>query len=111
MAVLHAISGQTIDIRPLGEKLKGSVTTTLIKTDSLEVLRLVLPADKEIPYHKVPGEITVQCLEGMVSLRSDGATKVLQPGQLLFLMGDELHALKGITDSSVLVTILLARNG
>ncbi len=67
MAIPHAKPGQSVDIRPLGEKLKVSVTTTLVKTKKLEVIRLVLPAGKEIPPHHVGGEITVQCLEGAVS--------------------------------------------
>jgi len=111
MAIPHATSGQVIDIRPLGEKLKQSVTTTLIKTNNLEVIRLVLPAGKEIPQHQVGGEITVQCLEGMLGFTVQGQTQVLQAGQLLYLSGTELHGLKGIEDSSVLVTILLDRKG
>ena len=111
MAIPHASPGQAIDVRPLGEKLKSSVTNTLVKTDKLEVIRMVIPEDKEIPYHKVPGEITIQCLEGLVGLRSNGETKVLQPGQMMYLKGDDLHALKGMADSSLLVMILLARKG
>jgi quercetin dioxygenase-like cupin family protein len=109
MALPHATSGQIVDVRPLGEKLKQSVTTTLVKTDKLEVIRLVLPAGKEIPHHQVTGEITVQCLEGVVGFGVEGQTKVLEAGQLLYLSGSELHALKGIEDSSVLVTILLEK--
>lgn len=110
MAIPHATSGQVVDVRPLGAKLKQSVTTTLVKTGKLEVIRLVLPAGKEIPHHQVTGEITVQCLEGMVSVAADeGQTKVLEAGQLLYLSGSELHALKGVEDSSVLVTILLEK--
>lgn len=109
MAIPHATSGQTIDIRPLGAKLKEATTTTLIKTDTLEVIRLVLPAGKDIPQHQVSGEITVQCLEGRVNFTVQGQTKVLQTGQLLYLSGAEAHGLKGIEDSSVLVTILLKK--
>jgi quercetin dioxygenase-like cupin family protein len=109
MALPHATSGQIIDIRPLGDKLKQSLTTTLVKTDKLEIIRLVLPAGKEVPQHQVAGEITVQCLEGMVGFSVQGQTKVLQAGQLLYLSGTELHGLRGIEDSSVLVTILLEK--
>ena len=109
MAVTHAASGQVIDIRPLAEKLTESVTTTLIKTDKLEVIRLVLPAGKEIPQHHVAGELTVQCLEGRVDFNVQGQTKTLAAGQLLFLSGTEPHALRSLDDSSVLVTILLGK--
>jgi quercetin dioxygenase-like cupin family protein len=107
MAIPHATSGQIIDIRPLGASLKQTVTSTIIKTDRLEVIRLVLPAGKDIPQHQVSGEITVQCLEGKINFTAQGQAKVLQAGQLLYLSGSESHGLKGIEDSSALVTILL----
>ena len=82
MALPHATSGQIVDVRPLGGKLKQSITTTLVKTDKLE---------------------------GVVGFGVQGQTKVLEAGQLLYLSGSELHALKGIEDASVLVTILLEK--
>jgi quercetin dioxygenase-like cupin family protein len=107
MAVPHAAPGQVIDVRPLGSALRQSLTTTLIKTARLEVIRLVLPAGKDIPPHKVAGEITVQCLEGRVAFTALGRTQELAAGQMLYLPGHELHALRGLEDASVLVTILL----
>ena len=107
MAIPHATPGRAIDVRPLGPTLSRTVTTTLIKTDRLEVIRLVVPAGKEIPTHKVAGEITVQCLEGRVAFTALGETRELQAGQLCYLSGGEEHAVKGLEDASVLVTILL----
>lgn len=109
MAIPHAKPGQIIDVRPLGGELTNSRTTTLVKTHDLEVLRLVIPAGKEIPPHKAPGEISVQCLDGRVAFTGAGTTQELSPGQLLFLSAADPHALKGLEDSSVLVTILLGR--
>jgi hypothetical protein len=48
MAIPHAKPAEVIDIRPLGTKIDGTRTSTLVKTDSLEVIRLVLPAGKEM---------------------------------------------------------------
>ncbi len=48
MAIEHAQSGEVIDIRPLAEKLSESKTHTLLKTEHMEVLRMVLPAGKVI---------------------------------------------------------------
>jgi quercetin dioxygenase-like cupin family protein len=107
MAIPHATPGQVIDIRPLGSGLTQTVTTTLIKTARLEVIRLIVPAGKSIPPHRVAGEITVQCLEGRITLTASGKSQELQAGQMLFLAGDQEHALHGIEDASVLVTILL----
>jgi len=106
MALPHATPGQPMDVRPLGPALAASKTSALFKTDRLEVIRLVVPAGKQIPSHKVAGEITVQCLEGRVAFTALGETHELQSGQMLYLPGGEEHALEGLEDASVLVTIL-----
>lgn len=107
MAIPHAAPGQVIDIHQLDAGIPASVTTTLIKTDRLQVIRLVLPTGKEIPPHQVAGEITVQCLQGRVAFTSSGATQELQAGQMCYLAGGTEHAVKGLEDALVLVTILL----
>lgn len=107
MAIPHATSGEVIDIRPLGEALTRAITTTLVKTDNLEVIRLVVPAGKDLPPHRVAGEITVQCLEGRVGFTVGSTTRELAAGQMLYLVGNETHSLRGIEDASVLLTILL----
>ena len=109
MSIEHAKSGGVIQL-PLGPVLSSSKTTTLIKSADLEVIRLVLPAGKEIPTHKAPGEITVQCLEGRVAFTAEGKTQDLTPGRLLFLAAGEPHAVKGVEDSSLLVTIILPKS-
>lgn len=107
MAIPHAQSGEVVEVRPLGPALATARTTTLVKSQTLEILRLVVPAGKEIPTHEVSGEVTLQCLEGMVGIQVDGDTRVLEAGQLLYLSGQASHAVRGIENASVLVTILL----
>ena len=107
MAIHHAGPTEVFDVRPLREKLRESKTTALVKTDTLEVIRIVLPAGKQLPPHRVDGEITVQCLEGCLIFDAEGTEHELAQGQMLYLAGGALHALRGIEDSSVLVTILL----
>lgn len=94
---------------PLGAALGQSVTTTLAKAATFELIRLVLPAGKEIPSHKARGEITVQCLEGRVSFSCYGQVRELSPGDLLYLAAGELHALKAIEHSALLITLILAK--
>jgi len=106
MAIQHAQSGEIISL-PLGAATATSKTTTLVKTGDIEVIRLVLPAGKEIPSHKAPGEITVQCLEGRVAFTAHGKTHELAAGQMLYLAVGVPHALTAAEDSTVLVTILV----
>ena len=107
MAIPHADSGEVIDVQPLGEGLRQAITTTLVKTDQLEVIRLVLPAGKEIAEHRAPGAITVQCLEGAIEFQAHGGWRSLPAGHMLYLTAREPHALKAVEDSSVLLTIQL----
>ena len=111
MAIPHAKPGEAVDVRPFRDQLSAAQTTTLVKTDSIEVIRLVLPANKEIPPHKVHGEITVQCLEGKVEFRAGGSQCELTAGMLVYLRGSEEHGLRAVEDSSLLVTILLTSKG
>ena len=108
MAIPHAKPGEVIDVGPLGSALAQAQTTTLVKTPTLEVIRLIIPAGKEIcHHHDLAGEIMVQCLEGQITVQIDGDTCVLEASQMLYLSGGQPHALCGLEDASVLLTILL----
>jgi quercetin dioxygenase-like cupin family protein len=111
MAIAHAHSGDVVSFRPLGERLAQAVTTTLVKTGRLEVLRLVLPGGKHIRRHRVAGEVVLQCLEGKVKVDLEDRSVELTPGDLVYLDGHRPHDLQAILDSSVLVTILLVHEG
>lgn len=111
MALPHAASGEIVDVRPLGEKLRQSISATLVKTDKLQVFRYILLKDKEFAEHQVHGGITVQCIEGVVEFTSHGRKQLLHAGELIYLAGDVPHALKGIEDSSILVAIVSAKHG
>jgi quercetin dioxygenase-like cupin family protein len=98
--------GDIITAGPLGPALAGAKTEALLKAPELDLVRLVVPAGKEIPEHRAPGAITVHCLEGAVDFTTGGRTQRLSAGQLLYLTGGALHALRGVVDASLLVTIL-----
>ena len=107
MAIPHAQPAELVDISPLGARIANEQTTTLIKTNALEVIRLVLPAGKVIAPHSVPGEVTVQCIEGRVVFEAGDKEVELTRGNLTYLAGSEQHAVRAEEDSSLLVTILL----
>ena len=109
MAIRHARAGEVVDLQPLGEGLQSARTTALVKSDAFEAVRLVVPAGKEIPPHQVSGQITLHCLEGRVLLGLADSTLELSSGQWVYLDGGARHSVKGIEDSSVLLTILFDR--
>ena len=107
MAIHHAASGELINIRLFGDAFDGARTTTLYKTDHLEVFRMVMAAGKSIPEHTVVGEYTVQYLEGSFELSISGVAAIMRQGDLISLLGCVAHAFTAIEGCSVLVTQLL----
>jgi quercetin dioxygenase-like cupin family protein len=104
MSVPHANPGEVVDVRPLGAALATTPTRTLVKTEAVTVVRVVVPAGKEIPTHAAKGELVVQCLEGKVAFTACGRTQELEAGRLLYLAAGEPHSLRGIEDGSLLLT-------
>lgn len=107
MALQHAQPLDVIDVRPLGAGLRDAVTSSLLKTQALQLMRLVLPAGHGLPEHSVAGSITVQCLEGEADITMPSRICKLRTGDLVVLEGREPHAVKAVSDSTLLVTILL----
>jgi nucleotide-binding universal stress UspA family protein/quercetin dioxygenase-like cupin family protein len=97
--------GDVVDFRPLGTGLSAAKTNALARTDELEIIRLIVPAGKDIPEHKAGGAVVVHCLEGRVTLTALGKKQNLQMGELLYLPSGEPYSIKGVEDASLLLTI------
>lgn len=68
---------------------------------------MILLTGKQVPKHRVIGEVTVQCLEGSVEFSIGTKRDVMRAGHLKRLAGEVPHSLVAIEDSAVLVTLLL----
>jgi quercetin dioxygenase-like cupin family protein len=108
MATHHAAPGEIVDLASWSDDLPCEKTKVIIKTAGMELARLVIPKGKEYPNHKVSGLIVIQCVQGKIELAAMGSTQALHAGQLLYLTAGEPHSLKGVEDSVILLTILLA---
>jgi quercetin dioxygenase-like cupin family protein len=106
MGITHAQPGEVVNLL-LGEKLTGATTKALVKNDAVEVIRLVIPAGKEIATHQARSEAVLECLEGRVAVTIGGKARELAAGQMLWLEAGQPHALKGIEDASLLLTLVL----
>jgi quercetin dioxygenase-like cupin family protein len=107
MALPHASLLDVINVAPLGDKLKDAVSTSLIKTNRVQLLHMVLPAHQDQPFHHVDDECTIHCLEGVVEIVMGAGTKQLRAGNVIVLPAKENHSLRARTDCAVLVTLLL----
>lgn len=107
MALRHAAPGEVVDLQPLGAQLAAAKTHAIVRTLNFEAVRLVVPAGTEIPSHRVAGAITLYCIEGHAQLDLEDGTVEMRAGDWLHLEGGALHSVKGVEDTSMLLTILL----
>jgi quercetin dioxygenase-like cupin family protein len=107
MALPHAQPLDVIAVHPLGKGLADAKSTSLLKTDRLQLLHLVLPAHRDVPEHHVDDECTLHCLEGEVEVVMPGGTRRLRGGELVVLPAGQSHALSARSDCAVLMTLLL----
>ncbi|HYW58789.1 MAG TPA: cupin domain-containing protein [Polaromonas sp.] len=107
MALIHAQPLDVIDIKPLAHQLGDVKTHSLLKTEKLQLMRVVLAAGQTMPEHHVSGDITVQCLEGEVFVTTPGRRVCLGGGEVVVVPANAPHGLEAKTATSLLVTVLL----
>lgn len=109
MSLALVTPGEVIDLSADAASKTASVTT-LIKTQDLQVIRMVLAAGGETPTHTSPGELTVLCLHGRVVFTAYGQDQPLSAGGFLYLPAGQPHAVKAIENATLLLTIVAPQN-
>ncbi len=109
MAVHHAAPGERIDLHSNDADGEPPGSVALIRDEHFEVFRLVMEAGKALAEHEVASLVTIQCLRGRVKVTMPGREAILPGGSMVYLAGGERHGLEALEDSSVLVTMLVAR--
>ena len=107
MALPHAASGELIRLQRSDDDIAHFTSVALAKTEHMELIRLVLPKERDLPLHKVDGEVTLLCLTGEIVCDAHGVSIVLRPGEMLYLSGGVPHAVRANQDAVALMTILL----
>lgn len=108
MATPHAAPLDIVSVGPLGEALRSVPSTSLVKTDRLQLLHHVLVAHQDVAEHHVDDECVLHCLEGSVEVVMPGGTRRLDAGDLVLLPAGQRYALSAREDSALLQTLLLA---
>lgn len=104
MALQHAKSGQPVSLSAAGEQANR---VALVKAEEFEAILLKMSAGESLPNHRVNGSITLHCLSGRADLEVEGETQRLEEQSWVFLEGGVPHGLEAITDSTLLLTIIL----
>jgi len=111
MALPHANPEDVIDVSPLGGRLAQAASHALLRTGSLELMRLVLRAGEALPPHTVDAEATLHCIEGTVRVSTPDAERELTAGTLTLIPAGRSYAVRASSDASLLVTMLLPYRG
>lgn len=108
MALHHASSGEIMHLPPATGP--AAQTAALVKSPAFEAIHLVVKAGETIPSHKVQGAMTLYCIEGAVRIDAGNESMEMQARDWLYLDPLVSHALRGLADSSLLLTILFDRS-
>lgn len=110
MATHHASPGEIVDLETWARDMPSEQSKAIVKTDEMELARLVILAGKEFPNHKVARPVVIHCIKGGIVIAAMGTTKVLTRGQLLYLMSGEPHSVRATVDSIVLLSIIQCKS-
>jgi quercetin dioxygenase-like cupin family protein len=107
MALRHAAPGEKIALKRSADDIAQLTSVALVKTEHMELIRLLVPKDKPMPEHWVEGEVTILCLEGELVIDMQGRETVLGPTEMLYLASAQPHGIRANQDAVGLMTILL----
>jgi len=107
MAKHHAAAGEVMKVLSISDL--SVKTSALVKADSFEAIHLVLRAGEHIPDHQIGGSMSLYCIEGDATIDTPEGERQLCAGDWLHLEPGTPHAVRGITDVSLILTILFDR--
>lgn len=102
MALSHAKPGEVISL----DSPDRARTRAIVRQPSFEAVHLIVVAGQDIARHHVPGRLTLHCLEGHIRLMLDTGDVDMRAGDWIFLDRGAPHALRGVVDAALLLTIL-----
>lgn len=75
----------------------------LVDENKLQVTHLQIKSGEEIPSHKSDKSVIVVIYKGEVHFSGEHKKEIIVPGDIIVLNPDEIHALKAIEDSDLMV--------
>jgi quercetin dioxygenase-like cupin family protein len=105
LALTHAEAGEVVHLHPGTDQPSPGKTAALVKSDRFEAVRLAVPAGTAIAPHRVASFLTLYCVDGLVVLEADREIE-LHRGDWIYLDRGTDHAVRGIADSVLLLTIM-----
>jgi quercetin dioxygenase-like cupin family protein len=91
--------------RDLGHTSGNRAAKTLAKAHNLRVALITLRAGATLDPHAVAGGVSLQVIEGRISVHPEGVTQVLEPGDLIILAENLRKPVEAIEDSTMLAVV------
>lgn len=75
----------------------------LLDEEKLQITHLQIKKGEEIPSHKSDKNVVVVIYNGKVDFVGENGNEIIVPGDIITMEANELHALKAIDDSDLMV--------
>lgn len=75
----------------------------LLDEDKLQITHLQIKQGEEIPSHKSDKIVVVVIYKGKVDFVGENGNEIIVPGDIITMDPNEVHALKAIVDSDLMV--------
>ena len=75
----------------------------LLDEDKLQITQLQIKQGEEIPSHKSDKNVVVVIYKGKVDFVGENGNEIIVPGDIITMEANEVHALKAIDDSDLMV--------
>ena len=75
----------------------------LLDEDKLQITHLQIKKGEEIPSHKSDKNVVVVIYKGKVDFVGENGNEIIVPGDIITMEANEMHALKAIDDSDLIV--------
>lgn len=75
----------------------------LLDEDKLQITHLQIKQGEEVPSHKSDKNVVVIIYKGKVDFVGENGNEIIVPGDIITMEANELHALKAMDDSDLMV--------
>lgn len=75
----------------------------LVDEDNLQITHLQIKKGDEIPSHKSDKSVVVVIYKGKVDFKGENVNQIIIPGDIITMDPNEIHALKALEDSDLMV--------
>lgn len=75
----------------------------MLDEDKLQITHLQIKKGEEIPSHKSDKNVVVVIYKGKVDFVGENGNEIIVPGDIISMDPNEMHALKAINDSDLMV--------